>query len=318
VADLLVGEVVLRYYRHAERYYIRGGVPTGEHITIRCSLRPVTKRFSGLKAREFRPKKLRMIQDDMIKLGWSRQYINKATAIVKRCFTWAASEELVPEAVAAALKTVKGLEKDRTAAREKEPIGPVADELIEAVLPHVSDVVADALRVMRLTGARPGEVLAMRAAEIDRTDPACWVHRPGHHKTAHKSKTRAIFIGARTQEILLPRILKAGPDGRLFPIDRAHLRGAVRRGCQRVFPHPTLAKVSRDNLTAEQKQELKAWNKAHSWHPNQIRHTFATEVRAKFGLEAAQVLLGHTRADVTQTYAERDERRAVEVARKIG
>ncbi len=31
----------------------------------------------------------------------------------------------------------------------------------------------------------------------------------------------------------------------------------------------------------------------------------ATEVRARFGLEAAQVLLGHTRADVTQTYAER-------------
>ncbi len=54
------------------------------------------------------------------------------------------------------------------------------------------------------------------------------------------------------------------------------------------------------------------------FHPNQIRHTVGTEVRAKFGLEAAQVLLGHSRADVTQTYAERDMAKAVEVARKIG
>jgi integrase len=42
------------------------------------------------------------------------------------------------------------------------------------------------------------------------------------------------------------------------------------------------------------------------WHPNQLRHTRATEVRRRYGLEAAQVILGHSRADVTQVYAERD------------
>src|SRR5579871_5812790 len=35
------------------------------------------------------------------------------------------------------------------------------------------------------------------------------------------------------------------------------------------------------------------------WHPNQLRLLFATEVRRSYGLEAAQVLLGHSRADVT-------------------
>jgi integrase len=54
------------------------------------------------------------------------------------------------------------------------------------------------------------------------------------------------------------------------------------------------------------------------WHPNQLRHTFATEVRRVHGLEAAQVLLGHSRADVTQVYAERDLALAAEVAAKIG
>ena len=38
----------------------------------------------------------------------------------------------------------------------------------------------------------------------------------------------------------------------------------------------------------------------------------------KFDLEAAHVLLGHTKAQVTQIYAERDMSRAVIVAAKIG
>jgi integrase len=54
------------------------------------------------------------------------------------------------------------------------------------------------------------------------------------------------------------------------------------------------------------------------WSPNQLRHSAATEIRRQFGLEAAQVVLGHSRADVTQVYAERDQALAAEVMRKIG
>ena len=55
-----------------------------------------------------------------------------------------------------------------------------------------------------------------------------------------------------------------------------------------------------------------------SWHPNQLRHLVGTEVRAKYGLEAAQNVLGHARADVTQVYAERDQGKAAQVAAEIG
>ena len=54
------------------------------------------------------------------------------------------------------------------------------------------------------------------------------------------------------------------------------------------------------------------------WHPNQLRHTHGTEVRRRFGLEAAQVALGHERADVTQVYAERNLDLAVKVAAEVG
>ncbi len=54
------------------------------------------------------------------------------------------------------------------------------------------------------------------------------------------------------------------------------------------------------------------------WHPNQLRHTHGTEVRKRYGLEAAQVALGHSKANVTEVYAERDLSLAVRVAREIG
>ena len=49
-----------------------------------------------------------------------------------------------------------------------------------------------------------------------------------------------------------------------------------------------------------------------------LTHTAATEIRSKFGLEAAQVILGYSQANVTQVYAERDIAKGIEVAKRIG
>lgn len=54
------------------------------------------------------------------------------------------------------------------------------------------------------------------------------------------------------------------------------------------------------------------------WHPNQLRHLFATDARKQHGLEAAQVLLGRSRADVRQVDAERNEELAATVAASVG
>ena len=289
---LLVGEIVLRYLAHARAYYVQDGDPTGEHVTIRSSLKPLTKRFADLPAREFGPKKLKLVVADMIALNWNRRYINKASSIVKRAFRWAESEEFIPKGTTHALETVGGLKEGRSAARETPPIGPVDDNHVDAVIPRVSELVGDILRTMRLTGMRPGEVLKMTAAEIDRSDPSCWTYTPARHKTRYRNKRRTIFLGEKAQEIIRRRMLKAGTGGLLFPMTGSSLRTAIIRGCQR-------ADVPR-------------------FAPNRIRHTAGTEVRTKFGLEASQVFLGHSRADVTQTYAERDETKAREVGRKLG
>jgi hypothetical protein len=132
----LIGEVVLLYLAHAEEYYVRDGIATGEHVTIRCTLVPLTARYAELPVTAFGPKKLKQVQQDMVELNWSRRYINKATSIVKRMFAWCASEELIPAEASNGLIPVKGLKKGRTAAREKPPIGVVSDEVVEATLPY--------------------------------------------------------------------------------------------------------------------------------------------------------------------------------------
>jgi integrase len=103
-------------------------------------------------------------------------------------------------------------------------------------------------------------------------------------------------------------------------------RRAIHRACDLAFPAPEplarlekeTAKQWRERLTSTQRDELKQWQSQNQWSPNQLRHTAATEIRSKFGLEAAQVTLGHSNANVTQIYAERDLSKAAEIMRQVG
>ncbi len=54
------------------------------------------------------------------------------------------------------------------------------------------------------------------------------------------------------------------------------------------------------------------------WHPHQLRHTKATEIRREFGLDAARAVLGHRSPKITEVYAEIDVNKAAEVMKKWG
>ena len=54
------------------------------------------------------------------------------------------------------------------------------------------------------------------------------------------------------------------------------------------------------------------------WFPYQLRHGHATAVRRRFGLEAAQCVLGHAKADVTEVYAQKHAPLAARVAAEVG
>jgi integrase len=54
------------------------------------------------------------------------------------------------------------------------------------------------------------------------------------------------------------------------------------------------------------------------WHPNQLRHSAATEIRREAGLDAARAVLGHRSPQVTEVYAEIDAAKAAQVMEKLG
>jgi hypothetical protein len=95
-------------------------------------------------------------------------------------------------------------------------------------------------------------------------------------------------------------------------------RRAIHYACDKAFPHPEFGSVIRDDMPVKDGAALKQLQSDHRWSSNQLLHAAATEVRKQFGLEAAQIVLGHSSADVTQVYAERDMAKGLEVARRIG
>ncbi|MCP4246971.1 MAG: site-specific integrase [bacterium] len=262
-------------------------------------------------------------------------------------FRWAVENELVSPTVYHGLKAVPGLKQGRTEARESDPVTPVPDSLLATTLPHMTPTLRAMVEVQRLTGMRPGEVCMMRACDLDMSGRV-WTYRPQHHKTQHHGRSRVIIIGPKAQEVLRPFLTRdlrahvfsparseaerrmATHAARKTPMSCGNVPGSNRRqdpkrtlgdrynttsygraiahACKRAFPPPK-------ELSAK---EVRHWHREHRWSPNRLRHTFATDVRREHGLEAAQVLLGHAQADVTQVYAERDLAKAAEVAAKIG
>ena len=55
-----------------------------------------------------------------------------------------------------------------------------------------------------------------------------------------------------------------------------------------------------------------------TWTPNQLRHAAATEIRKRYGLQAAQTVLGHADMNVTEWYAEKDFDQARKVMAEFG
>jgi integrase len=151
--------------------------------------------------RHFSPKALKAIRQVMVERGWSRKYINRQIVRVRTIFKWGVSEGLVPVDVHTALSTLQGLRAGRCAASERPPVRAVTEAEMEAVLPHVSPVVTDMIRLQWYTGMRPGEVCIMRLVDIDASDRV-WLYRPSRHKTQFRGRDRVIPLGPKAREII--------------------------------------------------------------------------------------------------------------------
>ncbi len=342
-----VSAVMVAYLEWARTYYREDDGDGKEYVNLTHALRPLRDIYGSTFAIDFGPLALKAVRQHMIDVqDLCRSEVNKRIGRVRRMFKWAVAEELVPSAVLESLRAVDGLRRGRSAARENPPVRPVDASHVDVLFPLVSRQVAAMIRLQQLTGMRPGEVVQLRPGDIDRSGPI-WFYAPEKHKTQYLGHVKRIALGPQAQAVLQPfldrpadsycfspreaeaernasRAVRRRPDRKtkIYPCElkaRARRRAAAQ---QRISKRPkrdqfdvaSYRRAIEYGITKAKKQGIEVPH----WHPHQLRHSRATDVRKQYGVEAAQVVLGHSRADVTQVYAERNEKLAERIAQEIG
>ncbi len=344
---LTLVELCAHYKRFAKRYYVTNGRLTNsyDHV-VRVMQFLGSSPYGSTPVKDFGPLALKTLQTLMVGEGRSRDHVNRYTATIKRAIKWGVSEQLLPPSMFHAIQTVQGLQRGRTAAKEYEPVLPVGDAIVEATLPHLPPVVADMVRLQRFTGARPNEICILRPCDVNMAGDV-WEYRPSEHKTQYRGRERTIFLGPQAQEVLRPYLLRDKNAFCFAPVESESSRNAARRADRRSPMTPSQAMRQpktvrcrapgrRYNHNSYRRaihraadiadREIRKKHPDHEilkrliprWSPNQLRHTAATAIRRRFGLEAAGTVLGHAKADVTQIYAERDFTLAAMVMREVG
>jgi len=232
-----VDDVIERFWRWAGTHYAGR-----ERDTFRPVLRLLRRMDGTTPAASYGPRRLRLIREAMIRGDaeadpprepWSRPYINSQVKRIRRLFKWAASHEIVPVSVPQALATVESLKRGRTSARETEKVRPADMAIVEGARECMCRPVRALVDLQLLTGARPGELLGMRAVDLDMDGPGgVWVYRPERHKNAHRDQERAIYLGPKAQRVIRPLLLGRGPGRRCSAL-LTRTPSAARRGRRR-------------------------------------------------------------------------------------
>lgn len=326
-----VKELVLEYFRFAEEYYRKMGTETSELDCMRAAFRRLLKLYADLPVTDFSPLKLKLVREEFVRAGNCRSVVNRHVSRIRRLFRWGVEQEIVPPSVYQGLQAVAGLKRGRSAAREREPVRSVTEEAIRATLPHLAPALRAMVKIQWLSGMRPGEICQLRPQDVDRSGDV-WCYRPETHKTAHHGDERRIYLGPKAQALLAPYLDRAPETYCFSPAETQAQRRAAKHAARKTpltyGNRPGTNRRKKPQRTPGERYDTSSYRRAieracqqagiESWSPNQLRHARATELRRLYGLDAAQVVLGHQEAFVTQIYAERDFRKAEELMRASG
>lgn len=341
--NVAVIDAVSAFLDWAKLYYMADGKKGSEYHCLCSAIVPLLKAADTVPARDFGPNDLKRVRKEMIARGWTRQTVNDQVGRVRRIFKWCVEHELVPASVWQSLQAVAPIRRGRTELKEGNQVEPVDEALVLLVLSRVGPVVSAMIRLQQITGMRSQDVCQLRPCDVDQSGDI-WIYRPPKHKGTWRGDTRVVVFGPKAQEILRPwlnrpansfcfspieseaarqerRIAEAAthrkrprpPSKRAKPLRTHYDTASYRRAI-----HYAIDVLNREATKRAAKESKPAPTPIPRWHPHQLRHNRATAVRSQYGIEAAQVYLGHARADVTQVYAERDLELAKRVARETG
>ena len=342
--DWTVAELAVKYDDFASTHYVKNGEPTDDRY--RAAIGPLATMFGSTLAKDFGPKKLKALREFIIQRGnmrtaefdvlgnlvkpgepLGRGYVNNLMKSVIRMFKWAVTEEKVAPSVPAALRAVGGLRKGRDPrVREPEPIKPVPEDDFQPVVEASSPQIATMLQVQKLAGMRPDEVTIIRPCDIDRNG-VVWVYRPDSHKLEWLDQEKEILLGPQAQELLTPWLDGRKPTEYLFSPKEVAEANARELEKRRKRPSSKKVRICKARPPREHYDDrgyrqavIRACRRAGvpEWSPGRLRHSAGTDIRRKYGAEAAQLVLGHRNLSTTEIYAEKNRARYEEIVKEIG
>jgi integrase len=195
-------ECVVKYLKNASiTWPTAEGGKNPELAHAERLLKLAADKFGDLAIDDLRGPHVKEIIELMISQGWSRGYVNHQLQRFRRFVRWCLSDDLCTAEVLTRVESVDCVKMGCPGVRETEPVKPVAESVFQKTLMYLPPVVADLLRIVALTGARPGEIRRLRIGDIDRSE-GVWHARLRSHKTASRGKVRVLHFGPNAQKIL--------------------------------------------------------------------------------------------------------------------
>jgi integrase len=111
-------------------------------------------------------------------------------------------------ALRSGISKVRDVELEAGVGKQTEPREAVPDDVVDETLKHLPPVVGALVMFQRYTGARPGEAVTLKVAYIDWSKDI-WTVTLKEHKTAHRGKSRILYLGPQCQGMLASWLLKA-------------------------------------------------------------------------------------------------------------
>ena len=291
-----------------ERFTRADGSKTGRLANIEHAIQGVLMHCPGVAAADLTAMHLEEIRRRWVDEGLTRTTINNRVNDIRRVWRWLVARGHIAATVLEGLKTLEPLERGRRGATEGPGVQPVEEAWVSAVAAAAPPTIAAMIALHWNTGMRPGELVRIRPEEIDREGDV-WRYEPGRHKNDWRGRKRTIFLGPKAQQALTPFLDREPWRPCFSPREAAEQRG--------VAPGRAGDEYSVMSYARAIERIAKSIDVPH-WSPNQIRHTVGTAARERAGLDVAQVVLGHASVDATQVYAEANQPKAIEYARRFG
>jgi integrase len=327
--DISMNEALERFFLDVQRRCRRpDGSATGTAADVKVTVDYLSRMFGELPLSEFGADQLEALRDRLIGDGRVTPQINKRLSHSRQFYRWCLGRNLMPSTVNVWLV----LEQMRQRARAVSPgeygakpgkiVTPADPAAFNKALTVMSPVAKAVAQLLRLTGARPSEILNARPCELNRSGDV-WTLTPTWHKTAKKSKRpRVIYLGDQAKAVLSPWLLGCAPEEFIFTSAKSESKRLRERTMTRQTPRWPSHMVRNNSKRVGTKRRRSPSDSPFNPHalyvaikracrmagvrpfsPYSLRHLRATELRESHGLEVARAVLGHSFASMSDHYS---------------